>query len=453
MVPAGTRVLTRTTFFSAARNPIVQVTVANLTSVGLGTISGVLTARGLGPDGRGQWAVIMAFFTVALVVGELGQSGAVTFSVARDPERQREIVRRARKLMLLGGVLVAGAGVLAAPALAQGDEDTTLAYRVAAMGIIINSLFAGRLFAMQARDIRRWNVARVAQPTFYAAGVTIMLFLGSMTVLGVAVALIASTSLQFVVLAALSRRVPVAPAGQEQGQVQSGSVLGDADVEASGGGGPGPEPITQAGYGARYAAAAVPTVLTAQYDKIALSRVVSSGDVGLYAVGSTVSLLVAPFSAAIANVVFPKASKRELLWEDRRAFEKKTILQVLVVSVLVGSCLCAAAPFAVPFFFGAAYAGSVPVVWALAAVMIARSISQVVGALVRARGLPGAAAVAQIAGLVTGAALMFPAVSFLGLLGAAAALGIGEGITLIVVLASVWRLQRIDHRAALRSNA
>ena len=428
----------------ALRNPVLQVTIANLASVGLGTVSGVLTARGLGPEGRGAWAVVMAFFTVALVVAEIGQSGAVTFFVARDPHRRREVVRRARRFMLIGGLLVAAAGMIAAPQLAGGIHEVEDAYRLASLGIIINSLFAARLFAMQARDIRRWNVARVAQPLFYAVGVAMMLVLGDVSVRGVAIVLVASTSLQFVVLGLLGLNLST----RSDGLSPARSVDVDIDL-ARQSAGSRPDHVSQGVYGMRYSAAAVPTVLAAQYDKIALSRLVSSPEVGFYAVGSTVALLVAPFSAAIANVVFPRASKRELGWRERRIVETKTIVHVCAISLLVSAALCISAPLAVPLFFGSAFKASVPVVWALAAVMVARSVSQVAGALIRARGLPGAAAVAQISGLVLGAALMLPAVSSVGLLGAAVALGIGESVTLAILLISLGRMRRSDRRLSV----
>lgn len=428
----------------ALRNPVLQVTIANLASVGLGTVSGVLTARGLGPEGRGSWAVVMAFFTVALIVAEIGQSGAVTFFVARDPHRRREVVRRARRIMLVGGLLVAAAGIIAAPQLAGGVHEVEDAYRLASLGIIINSLFAAKLFAMQARDIRRWNVARVAQPFFYAVGVAMMLVLGEVSVRGVAIALVASTSLQFIVLGLLGLNLST----RSDGLSPARSVRVDVDL-AGQSAGDRPDHVSQGVYGMRYSAAAVPTVLAAQYDKIALSRLVSSPEVGFYAVGSTVALLVAPFSAAIANVIFPRASKRELGWRERRNVESKTIVHVCAVSLLVSAALCASAPLAVPFFFGSAFTASVPVVWALAAVMVARSVSQVAGALIRARGLPGAAAVAQITGLVLGAALMLPAVSSVGLLGAAVALGVGESATLTILLISLSRMQRSDRRLSV----
>lgn len=405
------------------QNPVVQATITNLTSVGLGTVSGVLVARGLGPDGRGHWAAVMAIFTVALVLGEIGQSGAVTFLVSRDPGGRRRIVRNSRLLMTGGGLVVATAGFLATPALSSGDAALETAYRLAFVGCLVNSLCAANLFALQARSIRRWNVARVAQPLFYTSGILVLLVTGTMDIVTVAVVLIVSTSLQFVVLAFLTRSSRLEP---ESAPVEAGTL----------------RPLAR--YGLAYSAAAVPTSLAGQYDKIALSRLVSPADLGLYAVGTTVSQLVAPFATAISSVVFPKASKLDLQSEERRRVEIRTLSTTLVVSIVVSLGIAVIAPVLVPLLFGADFRDAVPVVWALAAVMVARAMSQVAGALVRARNAPGAAAAAQVAGLVVGLALMLPVVDALGMLGAAVALGIGEAVTLAVVTTAIVRLQTLD---------
>jgi O-antigen/teichoic acid export membrane protein len=408
------------------RNPVVQATITNLTSVGLGTVSGVLVARGLGPDGRGHWAAVMAFFTVALVLGEIGQSGAVTFLVSREPGGRRRIVRNARLLMTGGGLVVAIAGFLATPVLSSGDTALETAYRLAFVGCLVNSVCAANLFALQARSIRLWNVARVAQPLFYASGILVLLITATMDIVTVAVVLIVSTSLQFVVLAFLTRSSRQEP---ESAPPEAGTL----------------RPLAR--YGLAYSAAAVPTSLAGQYDKIALSRLVSPADLGLYAVGTTVSQLVAPFATAISSVVFPRASKSDLKNEERRNVEIRTLSTTLVVSVVVSLGIAVLAPVLVPLLFGADFRDAVPVVWALAAVMVARAMSQVAGALVRARNAPGAAAAAQVAGLVVGLVLIFPVVAVLGMLGAAVALGTGEAVTLVVVTVALARLQSIDRRS------
>jgi len=410
------------------RNPVVQATVANLTSVGLGTVSGVLVARGLGPEGRGHWAAVMAFFTVALVLGEIGQSGAVTFFVSRDPGGRRRIVRTARLLMTGGGLIVAIAGFLATPTLSSGDVALETAYRLAFVGCLVNSLCAASLFALQARSIRRWNVARVAQPFFYASGILVLLVTATMDIVTVSLVLIVSTSLQFVVLAGLTRSSRHEP---ESAPPEAGTL----------------RPLAR--YGLAYSAAAVPTSLAGQYDKIVLSRLVSPADLGLYAVGTTVSQLVAPFATAISSVVFPRASKSDLQSDERRRVEIRTLSTTFVVSVVVSLGIALIAPVLVPLLFGADFRDAVPVVWALATVMVARAMSQVAGALVRARNAPGAAAAAQVAGLVVGLVLMFPVVAALGVLGAAVALGIGEAVTLVIVTAAVVRLQSRDRRPRL----
>lgn len=429
------------------RRPIVQTTAANLTAVGLGTLSGVFTARGLGPEGRGEWAVIMAFFTVAIVVGEVGQSGAVTFIVARNPTSEAAAVRRARRIMMCAGALLATAGILLAPIMAGGNSEVTQAYRLASVGICINSIFAARLYAMHAKSGARWNAARVAQPFFYVSGIAIMLLLGVMTVVGVALSLIVSTSLQFVVLAGLDLQLRRSERRAPEVSTDSHGCATDDTHTVKAAAEKQEFKLSQGLYGARYAAAAVPTVVAAQYDKLALSRLVDSAEVGVFAVGSTVALLVAPFSAAIANVVFPQASRRHFASEQRQSFERRTLILTFVVSSVVSVALSAAAPVVVPLLFGSAFSAAVYVVWALAGVMVGRALSQVTGALLRARGLPGSTAVAQIGGLLLGALLIIPAVQALGLLGAAVALGAGEALTLSLLLAAIARRQRRDRDA------
>jgi len=427
---------------SSIRHPVAQVTITNLASVALGTVSGILTARGLGPDGRGEWALIMALFTVALVVGELGQSGAVTYFVSRFPADAFVAIRRARRVMLIGGVLVATTGLIISPMLAGQDRDVHAACVLMSLAIISNSLFASMLFALQAQSIRMWNLGRVVQPVFYAVGIGVMFTAGELSVLGVAGALVVSTSLQFVIVSLMSRRAyrvsyEESSRSSENPIPPSLEGLGTDRM-------PGIERInTQWVYGLRYAAAAIPTVLAAQYDKVLLASYESPREVGIYAVATTVALLVAPFAAAVTNVVFPRASKGDLSGAARTSFEVKTLKYALIVSALVSMGLCLVAPSAVPLFFGEIYKPAVPLIWALALVMVARSLSQVVGALVRARGRPGSAAVAQVSGLVAGLVVMIPTVSTFGSMGAVVGLGVGEAITVAI---SFVTLRRLRHR-------
>ena len=58
--------------------------VASAVAAGLG---GIIVARALGPEMRGEYAAVTAWFGVVLMVGTMGQPAALCFYVARDPAR------------------------------------------------------------------------------------------------------------------------------------------------------------------------------------------------------------------------------------------------------------------------------------------------------------------------------------------------------------------------------
>lgn len=394
--------------------------MTNLGMVGLATVSGVVVARGLGPDGRGHWAAILAYFTLAQVLSEVGQSGAVTYFVSQNPRQLVATVARSRGIMIVAGIVLTAAGLLATPLLAGDDPELQTAYALMFVGVLLNSVFAANVYALQAVSISRWNIVRVAQPLFYAIVITAFTIVGQLSLVGVACCLVVSVLLQFIVLGLVKGPVPGASADKELG-------IGRRRLLR---------------YGGAYAGAAIPTAFAGQYDKLVLSRTVPASDLGQYAVGSTVASLVSPFATAIASVMFPRASRLGLAPDERGRLEATTLIRTALVSVIVSAGLCLVAPALVPVLFGPSFAAAVPLVWALASVMVLRSLSQVAGAFVRARNRPGKAAAAQIMGLVIGLLVMGPAINRWGVFGAPVALGVGEFVTLAAIAVALVILRR-----------
>ena len=56
-------------------------------------LSGILSARMLGPEGRGVYALIILFPTVLAQVGAFGMPQAVVFFLSRNPGRLASILR------------------------------------------------------------------------------------------------------------------------------------------------------------------------------------------------------------------------------------------------------------------------------------------------------------------------------------------------------------------------
>ena len=77
---------------------------------------------GPGPDMRGEYAAVTAWFGVAYMVGGMGQPAALCFHVAHDPGNARGYVATSRAMMLVTGTAMLAGGILLAPLLAQRER-------------------------------------------------------------------------------------------------------------------------------------------------------------------------------------------------------------------------------------------------------------------------------------------------------------------------------------------
>lgn len=73
----------------------------------IGVATSVITARALGPEGRGILALLVFFQGLTVTFGMLGMNGSITYFMARDPGRARKIVENAVVSAVGGGVAVA----------------------------------------------------------------------------------------------------------------------------------------------------------------------------------------------------------------------------------------------------------------------------------------------------------------------------------------------------------
>ena len=106
-----------------------------------------------------------------------------------------------------------------------------------------------------------------------------------------------------------------------------------------------------------------------------------------------------------------------------------SVLGVLPLVVL----LVIAVPRLIPWVFGAEFAGSVPLTIWLAPAAVAQNLAIVMGALLRGRGLPGRAALANVLALISSATVMMIAVPRLGVSGAAVGSLVGSCSAILIM--------------------
>jgi O-antigen/teichoic acid export membrane protein len=388
--------------------------VAATAAAGLG---GIILARAVGPAVRGEYAAIMAWFGVALMIGGMGQPAALCFHVARNPLRAREYVATSRTMMLTTGTVVLISGILLAPVLAHGVAAVSHGYRIAFGTSIMAFVGASYTFSLQARDLRRWNVVRVSQPVLGLIAIAVLWRLRLLTLDRALIVLSATMLLQLGWAYVSCRRASLAP--------------GHAHAELV-------RPL--AAYGAAQIAALTPAALNAQLDQLVLSQTVPPADLGRYAIAVSLTLLPIPFVSAIGNVAFPRLASQARPTAATHRMQRLAVLGSAGLATAMLVPLATVAYWLVPLVFGAGYRGAVPLLWILSPGAVFLACGQVTGDLLRGRNRPIFVAWAQGLAAVFTIVLLFALLPVVGVAGAAIASTVAYGVALGAMLRYLWRL-------------
>ena len=415
--PSRIQLVAATLRWSGVGRSIAQTAGFNVAATAAAGLGGIILARAVGPTVRGEYAAITAWFGFALLVGDMGQPGALCFHVARDPLRAREYVATSRAMMLTTGTVVLVSGMLLAPVLAHGVAAVSLGYRIAFGASIIAFLGASYTFSLQARDLRRWNVVRVTQPVLSLVAIGVLWRLRLLT-LDKALIVMSGTMLLQLGWAYVSCR-------------RTGLVPGHAHAALV-------RPL--AAYGAAQILAGSPEALNAQLDQLVLSQAVPPADLGRYAIAVSLTMLPMPFVSAIGYVAFPRLASQARATAATQRMQRQAVLGSAGLATAMLAPLAAVAYWLVPLVFGAGYRGAVPLLWILSPGAVFLACGQVTVDLLRGRNRPIFAARAQVLAAVFTIVLLFALLPVVGVAGAAIASTVAYGVALGAMLRYLWRL-------------
>lgn len=383
------------------KHAVVLTTAWNYVGLAAVTITGILLARGLGEVGRGHYAGIIAWYGVGLTLGEIGQSAALTYFTARNRDAIHANVRLARRIMAVPSGAIFLIGVALAPALSGGDATATVAYAVAFSGVLLNGLLAPFFYSYQAFQLSTWNILRTVQPVANVLAIVVLGLVGHVSLVGAVICLLLSTAAQMLVGAvAFFKTHGTAPAN-----VAAADRL--------------------LGFGVKQAGSAVPSILTHNLDRLYLSQAVSAAQLGQYAVAQSVLTVASPLGNAIASVAFPTFAARAASPVRQRA-EARVLLRTVAGVVPSVILLAIASPWLIPAVFGGEYGEAAPLAMWIAPAVVAQSVLTVMSALLRGRGRPGSASIAQTIALVGASLAMLAWVPRLGVVGAAVGSFVGS---------------------------
>lgn len=353
--------------------------VTNVYAAAQGLLTGVLVARLLGPQGRGELAAIQTLPNLAATIGVLGLTDALVFFAARQRENVGQVVSSAIVLALIVSTPAACIGFLAMPWLLQAQApEVVKSARVFLLMVPLNSTMGMLTHPVRGLgEMRRWNVMRILPGFAWLMVLAISWLLHSNSPHVLAYAYLGVFALLAVPLLIIARPM-IHPPYQVLPSLWPRLLR----------------------YGVPSALSTLPSLLNLRLDQMLMAALFPPSLLGLYAVGVSWSGMLHPILGAISGVLMPHvASAHGTQMEQLERLAYGCRLAVMVTLLGLG-LLAAITPLGLPAVFGRDF---VPVVYPTLILVWAAAftgVNSVLASGVRGLGHPAWCLYAEVAGLV-----------------------------------------------------
>jgi O-antigen/teichoic acid export membrane protein len=314
----------------------VALTIVTRLLMLLGVVgSSVIVARWLGPEGLGAVAVLNTTIVLALSIGSLGLTSAITYFIARDRRTLAPMWANAIVFGLIGGILVALAvlGLTRVRPTLFGGVSADLIL-IAALSIPFQFLVSLGLNVLLAMDrIRQLNFLDALAPAFalFNAIVVLVILHSTLKVL-VSFNTVATVVLSVCMLWAIAR--VIARQNERAAFRPDGRLFKSAF-----------------GYGLRFCIPLMAAILIFRLDLLIVNHFRGAAEAGVYAVASQVANLLTMLPGVIAMLLFPRVAS----YQDPRGEFAIQITRHVSFVMLIMCAATAAGSFLLPFIYGARF--------------------------------------------------------------------------------------------------
>jgi O-antigen/teichoic acid export membrane protein len=391
---------------------LIFTTATNVALMLLGMLTGVLLARELGPDGRGELAAIQLWPALLATVAMFGLPEALGYYSASDKSQTGKYVSTATGFALLSSLAFMLAAYAVLPALLSAQSPSTIYYSRLYLLLLPLMAIAGiPPHALRGLgQLGPWNLLRLL-PT-----------LGWLAVIGVAACLRSSTP-QFLTVGYLA--VLALLALPINAFVYS-HIAPPRTIDPRLG-------KRLARFGLPSMLSSVPQLFNLRLDQLIMASILPLDLLGLYVVAVAWSGGLTPLLTSLGFVLFPKIASQPNL--DLK-------LQVLTrgarICIVAGVVLCIlmipVTPMLLPALFGRPYLEAVPSSMILIVGAALLGFNYLLEEGLRALGRPAAVLWAELSGLAASAAGLLILLPRFGALGAAVASLCAYGFITTVLL-------------------
>ncbi|MEA2195451.1 MAG: hypothetical protein QOG42_1885 [Solirubrobacteraceae bacterium] len=400
------------------RRALIASVLTGLSGQAAIMVSGVVAARMLGVEHRGELALLLVLPLLLTQFGGLGLPLATTFEIAREPKIARPLLRGLRGFVGLQTILLTLVhGVILVLLMRGRDNDVQLA---AASTIVIVPSYvalAHGLAVMQGQErYTEFNVLRLAPAILYAAVALGLFASGS----GTLPLLTGSAAAGWLVIGVLTLVLAI-----------RGSQRGVPDAAL-------PSTAHLVRFGARSMLGSVSPSDGAGIDQVVIGLFLSTRALGLYVVAAAFMNLSRLVTQSIGLVAYPQVAARRDPEAAERAMWRFTATGVAAAAAIV-VVLELVVDRLIVFFFGDSFAPAAGVARVLLVAALFMGARRVLSDAARGANRPLAGTVAEIASWVVLVPSMIVLTPLFDLHGVAWALVLASAAGLWVIL---WRVRR-----------
>ncbi len=295
--------------------------------------TGIIVARLLGPDGRGEVAAILALTQVATWVFAMGCNQAASFHLARHPDQGNVVIGSWLVLLTPFALLGVAVSVAVLPTVlaAQREEVVVMAQLFAttivmalALDLLNGAILGDHRFVL-------WNWLRFAQP----AGVALLyVLLWRLDALTVSSALVANAIMLAILLLGAGLW-----ALRRYGRPRAEAGLARSTFW----------------YGFRVHGSSVAGTVNARLDLAIIPAFLGAATVGLYSVAANVAAIVGTLAGTIVALVLPAAARRA---ERGAPMVVASMYVTLGIGVLGAAVIALLAEVVLRLLYGAEFAAA-----------------------------------------------------------------------------------------------
>ena len=390
---------------SALRKVVARLTGVNIVVAAIGIVTGSIQAQVLGPSGRGEVAAVVMPLAFSVWVLDFG----LTVFVARaraTGRRAADVYGTVVPLSCAFSLLGVAAAVPVAHLLGQGRDTVILFLEI---GLLLSPVSVALLSLNGAlwgeERWRRISAIRIAAPVLTAIALVVLALIDQLTVTSTIIA---------VLVAGLLSSMLVLPAVLRVGRWRYDRALGREALR----------------FGAHNWLSGIAVVANLRLDQLLMAGIVSSRQLGLYAVATTAATFSSVFVGALTYGLFPRMARGEPELARRAC-------RVVLASVALASVVAALLfPFLIPLLFGSGFDDAVPMALILLVAGVGAAFVTVLGISLSAAGNPRATVVPQVVGLAIAVPLLLIVLPGHGGIGAALVSVLSGAVSATLMLAS-----------------